>query len=627
MSPPSPQSPSFFGPLASIFQDVGLHRSGAPAFVERPSNQHQRQHPNGLGIIGDIWQAEGASEAFHEGNIRSISWPHKGDESEDDCETDTGGNVDVNRSNGDENDEGDDNIDDCSGSSSSSSGGENYDGGGLDVVFRNESPATIVLCFVSESGEPHHFYRLKPSSQTRTKSKSTRQTQNKDDSSSFRMLDTDHLEHTHPGHAFCFGCIESEEQMARVRQSQSLFRRDIDGKYKNKNNKDSKNSNGKRRHDKDEGDNFQQGTSNASSIVVGGYRPVVVSASASASSSSSKSSSSLIMSREIQLVTISHVPAPTKSRRSKLACFRGPPLFCFGGRKVWKKDHDSDDYEDDGSDSDDSFNNTRWESSLDLRGWRVAARWVRTESKPYDTTAKVYQELTMGDWPCCLEPNWHDGDKMSAQKLERDIRAASLLLPPHARAFLQRHCKIWVNRSLSWGPSDCPVKGHGCCYHPGKEWLIKNGLSGDKHMCVEVNNAPHYRKDCDLWGIGGVMLHELSHAYHHGMLPDGYSNKEIQKCYELAMKEGLYDCVKYHSDCNGKNGKMKTSTARAYACTNPMEYFAELSAAFLGGLDETKEYNKWYPFNREQIKKHDPRAYSLLSRLWKVDVGGRYTSR
>jgi hypothetical protein len=142
-------------------------------------------------------------------------------------------------------------------------------------------------------------------------------------------------------------------------------------------------------------------------------------------------------------------------------------------------------------------------------------------------------------------------------------------------------------------------------------------------MCVEVNDAPHYRKDCDLWGIGGVMLHELSHAYHHGMLPNGYDNKEIQKCYELAMKEGLYDSIEYHSGCSNSNndsGAMRKATAKAYACTNAMEYWAELSAAFLGGLDDTKEYNKWYPFNREQIQKHDPRAYSMLSRLWKVDV-------
>lgn len=106
------------------------------------------------------------------------------------------------------------------------------------------------------------------------------------------------------------------------------------------------------------------------------------------------------------------------------------------------------------------------------------------------------------------------------------------------------------------------------------------------------------------------MIHELSHAYHFKVLPDGYDNAEIQECYEAAMRDGLYDCVQVH----GSQGP----TARAYACENCMEYFAELSTAFLGGKSD-EEYNKWYPFNRKQIKEHDPRAYALLKKVWNVE--------
>jgi hypothetical protein len=48
-----------------------------------------------------------------------------------------------------------------------------------------------------------------------------------------------------------------------------------------------------------------------------------------------------------------------------------------------------------------------------------------------------------------------------------------------------------------------------------------------------------------------------------------------------------------------------------------MEYFAELSVAFLGGLGK-EEHNKWFPFNRRQIKEHDPEAFEMLQRIWKV---------
>jgi predicted HD phosphohydrolase len=140
------------------------------------------------------------------------------------------------------------------------------------------------------------------------------------------------------------------------------------------------------------------------------------------------------------------------------------------------------------------------------------------------------------------------------------------------------------------------------------------GLNPDKALCVEINDGPGYRKDLHLWGLGGVMVHEFSHAYHHRMLQDGYANQEIYECYKAAMKEKLYACVKVH----GPQGP----TAKAYACANEMEYWAELSTAFLGGIGPDyadKEYNKWFPFNRQQLKEHDPRAYSLLSKLWKVD--------
>jgi hypothetical protein len=51
-----------------------------------------------------------------------------------------------------------------------------------------------------------------------------------------------------------------------------------------------------------------------------------------------------------------------------------------------------------------------------------------------------------------------------------------------------------------------------------------------------------------------------------------------------------------------------------------MEYFAELSVAFLGGLDDKKEHNKWFPFNRSQLKEHDPRAFHTLCRVWGVVI-------
>ena len=52
---------------------------------------------------------------------------------------------------------------------------------------------------------------------------------------------------------------------------------------------------------------------------------------------------------------------------------------------------------------------------------------------------------------------------------------------------------------------------------------------------------------------------------------------------------------------------------RAYAMDNPMEYFAETSEAFFSR-------NDFFPYNRAELKQHDPDVYALLGELWGVDL-------
>jgi len=248
-------------------------------------------------------------------------------------------------------------------------------------------------------------------------------------------------------------------------------------------------------------------------------------------------------------------------------------------------------------------------SNSDLE-WIVAARVATEDEAPFDTTTKFYELQTISGWPVYAEPNWFDGDLTLKKRLADDIEQVCKILPSHAVEYLKLNCPIWVNKSIMYGPKSCPVRGRACCYHPDKDWLIENGLSERKHMSIEINDGPGYMEDLDSWGPGGVMVHELSHAYHHQVLEDGYDNKEIMACYKRAMKEKLYERVRVH----GPQGP----EAEAYACTDQMEYFAELSTAFLGCKDGSVEYNKWFPFNREQLAAHDPRAFKMLHRVWKI---------
>lgn len=243
--------------------------------------------------------------------------------------------------------------------------------------------------------------------------------------------------------------------------------------------------------------------------------------------------------------------------------------------------------------------------------WCVTVQAAVVDGAPLDTSDKYYEKTTLGGWPVFVEPNWHGGNKALEERVAKDLECAARCLPEHAREFLRSNTPIYINHSQRYGPASCPTVGHGLCFHPGSDWLKECGMNPNKAECVEMFDAPGYLDDCCYWGYGGVLIHELSHAYHHKAVKDGYENKEILKCYQQAMKDKLYECVRVH----GTQGP----TAKAYACENQMEYFAELSAAFLGGIDPDEEFNKWYPFNRKQIKEHDPRAYELLQRVWKVN--------
>ena len=75
------------------------------------------------------------------------------------------------------------------------------------------------------------------------------------------------------------------------------------------------------------------------------------------------------------------------------------------------------------------------------------------------------------------------------------------------------------------------------------------------------------------------------------------------------MAEGLYSSVTVRGP-QGEKGPIK-----AYACANCMEFWAELSVAYLCD-DSSVEFNKWFPHNRAQLFTHDPHTFTVLQNLW-----------
>lgn len=142
----------------------------------------------------------------------------------------------------------------------------------------------------------------------------------------------------------------------------------------------------------------------------------------------------------------------------------------------------------------------------------------------------------------------------------------------------------------------------GAEYHPEADWLRQHGRDPAMARGVEFSGVADF--EAEMNRMPNFALHELAHAYHHRVLDKGFDNSEIQAAFEVAKAAGKYERVeRWHG-----NGKPNTFE-RAYAMTNPMEYFAESTEAFFAR-------NDFYPFTRDELKRHDSEMCGLLARLW-----------
>jgi hypothetical protein len=141
-------------------------------------------------------------------------------------------------------------------------------------------------------------------------------------------------------------------------------------------------------------------------------------------------------------------------------------------------------------------------------------------------------------------------------------------------------------------------------YHPGAGWLREHGRDPAMVKGIEFTDVRNF--EAETRRMPNFTLHELAHAYHDRVLARGFDNPDIKAAYERAKASGKYEKVERWFG-NGRPNKFE----RAYAMTDPMEYFAETTEAFFSR-------NDFFPFNRAELKQHDPQMDQLLARLWGV---------
>ncbi len=158
-----------------------------------------------------------------------------------------------------------------------------------------------------------------------------------------------------------------------------------------------------------------------------------------------------------------------------------------------------------------------------------------------------------------------------------------------------RQVKLWLS-------PEYPGVGPRAEYHPGVDWLVRNGRDPAMVKAVEFTNIRIFPAEVRRMPV--FVLHELSHAYHDRWL--GFRHPGIEAAYKQALANGTYDRVE-RQDAEGRK-----RLDRSYALASAQEYFAESTEAFFGR-------NDFYPYTRAELEKHDPEVAKLLRRLWGVE--------
>jgi len=224
----------------------------------------------------------------------------------------------------------------------------------------------------------------------------------------------------------------------------------------------------------------------------------------------------------------------------------------------------------------------------------------RAESNVPDGKAAAHQTNSIEGWTVLVDERLFAADKAATEKalelLRVQLQEIVRVVPPPAVEKL-REVTLWFS-------PEYPGVKPKAEYHPGAGWLRDHGRNPAMVKGIEFTDVRNF--EAETRRMPNFTLHELAHAYHDRVLAGGFGNAEIKAAYERTKAGKTYEKVERWFG----NGRSNTFE-RAYAMTDPMEYFAETTEAFFSR-------NDFFPFDRAELKLHDPEMEQLLARLWGV---------
>lgn len=209
-----------------------------------------------------------------------------------------------------------------------------------------------------------------------------------------------------------------------------------------------------------------------------------------------------------------------------------------------------------------------------------------------------FQTNSIEGWTALVDERLLAEDKEAIERalelLRTQLQEIVRVVPPEAVMKLREE-RLWFSPEY---PGVQPTAE----YHPDARWLRDHHRNEAMARGIEFTNVRTFEAESKR--MPNFTLHEMAHAYHHRVLPGGFENAEIKAAYGRAKATGSYEEVERWFG----NGRHNTRE-RAYAMSNPMEYFAESTEAFFSR-------NDFFPFNRAELKAHDPAMEQLVAKLW-----------
>jgi hypothetical protein len=212
---------------------------------------------------------------------------------------------------------------------------------------------------------------------------------------------------------------------------------------------------------------------------------------------------------------------------------------------------------------------------------RISGRDFDADHQVFDVQGwKVYVQKSL------LMPNSSQGET-AVSILDKKLKSAADILP-RKHLIMLKQVPFWLTEGKLKDSTATLL------YRPGRGSAMappQGVTSGVEIIGVETFVHPEVDNP-----EPGVIVHELSHAFHHRVL--GFDNAQVKSAYQNAVQSGVYERVWT------RDGKI----VKAYALTNEKEYFADTSRAYFG-------IGPTFPFTSDELREFDPEGYRTMM-LW-----------